>query len=625
MPALLETSSDPLGPDPLGNALLLHRAGRLAEAETAYRSLVAADPQNGAALSLLGSLLLRGGRAGEAVPFLSTAVACDPDDPELALAHANALLRAGRPVDAAVAYRALVERWPGKAAAWSNLAEALRAAGSPDASLVAADQALILAPELAEAQLGRGNALLALDRAAEAEAAFARALEAKPGLAAAEIGRAAALLRLRRAEEASAAAERAASGAPNSAEAHFVLGCARRERGDAGAIDAFATAARLDPQHARAWQNLGNALVDADRAPEAETAYARAIELDPDSAAAYSGLGCALTAGGRIEPAIAAFDRALALRPDFAEAHWNQGFARLLVGDYANGWEQYEWRKRYDRFASTFPTLVGPAWEGEPLSGRRLLVYAEQGLGDALQFARYLPLLASEGARPILACDRRLVALLETLGPSVEIVPKDAPLPPYDFWVDQMSLPRLFATRADTIPAAGGYLAAPQARTDAWRTKLPPGPKVGLVWAGNPEHSNDRRRSVPVETMRPVADLPGIRFVSLQVGPRAADVARFGGGLVDVAPDLRDFADTAAVLANLDLLIAVDTSAAHLAGSLGVPVWILIPHAPDWRWLTGRDDTPWYGSARLFRQSAPGDWDGVISRVKETLATYFGV
>lgn len=601
-------------------ALKHHQEGRPAEAEAAYRAVLARDPDEPMAPGLLGMLLLRAGRAGEALPFLARAVEIRPDDPEAHLAYANALMSAEQPSDAVAHYRALLDRWPHKAAAWSNLAEALRSQGEHEPALAAADRAVAILPGLANAHLGRGNALLALGRLDEAESAYRYALSADPALAEAQVSLGAALLQQDRADEAAAAANQALAIQPKLAEARFVLGCALRAKGDRdGAIAAFETAVRIDAYHARAWLNLGNALVDADRFVEADTAYRVAIALQPDFVEAHSSLGCLLSQEGRVREALAEFDQAIELRPDYAEAHWNQGFTLLLAGDFARGWEKYEWRKRHDRFAKTFPDLDGPAWEGEDIAGKRILVYAEQGLGDTLQFVRYAPLLAARGAETILACDPLLTGLLAGAPGVARTVSKSAPLPPYDFWVDQMSLPRIFKTRLDSIPSPGPYLKPDPARVAVWKTILPADRKIGLVWAGNPGHSNDARRSMPVEALKPLLSLADTCLVSLQVGSKAHEAAILGPEVLDVTPRLTDFGETAALIANLDLVISVDTAVAHLAGAIGAPVRLLVPHAPDWRWLFDREDTPWYEGMRLVRQPKPGDWDSVVAKIMTEL------
>jgi Flp pilus assembly protein TadD len=398
--------------------------------------------------------------------------------------------------------------------------------------------------------------------------------------------------------------------APDHAELHFARGTALSALGDSrAASQVLRYAASLDPSHAPTQLNLGNAHVDLDDLPTAEFHIRAALQLVPSLVEAHASLGFVLTSRGCLGDAIAACETAIALQPNFVQAHWNLAVAALLTGDFQRGFAEYEWRKRHDGYRHDFIDLPGPVWNGNDPAGRTILVHAEQGLGDTIQFARYLPLIAARGGNPILACDPALLPLLATL-PGVTATSKAAQLPPYDAWIDQMSLPRVFATRPDTIPSPGRYLSPDPARVAPWRARLGPSPRLGLVWAGNPAHSNDRRRSLPANAVDRLCATAGHRFVSLQVGPRAGEC-----GLDDLSPFLTNYAETAALIWNLDLLLTVDTSVAHLAGALGVPCWVMLPFAPDWRWILGRDDTPWYASLRLFRQERAGDWDGVISRI----------
>jgi tetratricopeptide (TPR) repeat protein len=380
----------------------------------------------------------------------------------------------------------------------------------------------------------------------------------------------------------------------------------------AEAIAAFAQALAANPADAEAELNMGNAYADLDATGLAEHHIRRAIALRPDLAEAHASLGHVLATAGRVAESVAAANVAIALRPDFAAAHWNAGIALLLGGDMAAGLLEYEWRKRH--FAHSFTTLPTPEWQGEPLDRRTILVLAEQGLGDTIQFARYLPLLAARGARVAVVCAGSLVRLLGGLpGIAAHAYGEQ---PGHDCWVDQMSLPRLFGTTLATVPDPAGYLRADPARTREWDRLLPTGLRVGLVWAGNPLHSNDRRRSMPVDALAPILAVPGCAFISLQVGKAAGTLP----GVLDPYSRLDDWTATAALVGALDLVITVDTAVAHLSGAMGVPTWLMLPHAPDWRWLLGRDDTPWYAAMRLFRQGSPGDWAGVVQRAAAALA-----
>ena len=470
-----------------------------------------------------------------------------------------------------------------------------------------------------------GLLYLSAGRAGAAAPLLERAARARPAHQGAWLALARARIALGEARGALAAADAAlaAGGGDGPAEAHFLRGTALNALGaPPEALAALSRAVALDPGMAAAHLNRANALADLDRLAESEAACREALRLDPGLVEAHASLGFILTGLGRLAEAIAACEDAIALSPEFAHAHWNLATAALLSGDFARGFREYEWRKRHDDFRRNFLDLPGPVWDGGDCAGRRVLVMAEQGLGDTIQLARFLPRIAARGATVCLACDPCLLPLLGALPGVAQAVPRHGALPRYDFWIDQMSLPRAFGIGPGTLPNAGGYIAADPARAAAWGRRLPEGRRAGIVWAGNPDHSNDRRRSMPpgdagalLARLREAA--PGTHFVSLQHGPRAAEAAALG--LEDHAAVLTDYAETAGLVANLDVVIAVDTSVAHLAGAMGHPVWVMLPFAPDWRWILGRDDTPWYASMRLFRQTAPGGWADVIERVAAAL------
>jgi hypothetical protein len=300
----------------------------------------------------------------------------------------------------------------------------------------------------------------------------------------------------------------------------------------------------------------------------------------------------------------------------------------LLTGEFRAGWANYEFRfmksppAERNRFAQ-------PRWQGEPLAGKTILVHAEQGLGDTIQFARYLPLLAAQGARVLVEAQAPLKTLLESLPGELEFFVRGESLPPFDVHCPLLSLAHGFGTELATIPSATPYLAAPSEALSRWAMRFPVStqPRVGVVWSGNPRHENDHRRSLSFDEFRPVLMAPGIEFFSLQKNAKPADAAALAAlpHVTDLGSELATFADTAAVIAHLDVVIAVDTSVAHLAGALGKPVWVLLPFAPDWRWLLGRDDSPWYPSARLFRQPRIGDWQTVAAEVGHALAANAGM
>lgn len=460
-------------------------------------------------------------------------------------------------------------------------------------------------PDNGQAHYLHGLLLLRTGRASAAVPQLRRAAELRRDDVATLVNLGRALLADERPDEALRVADRLLSVSPDHAEAAFLRGTALNALGDAErGADALQDAVARDPGNAAAWLNLGNAYADLDRLDSAERHCRKAVDLAPDLAEAHASLGFILTSLGRLDEAVAACDAAIALRPDFAQAHWNQAVAALLAGDFALGFSKYEWRKRHDRYRRDFINLPGPQWDGSDPAGRTILVHAEQGFGDTIQFARYLPRI---GGHVVLCCDRPLMPLLGQLR-GVDVVAKDAAIADYDCWIDQMSLPRVFGTRLETIPSAEAYLHA-----EAWAGALPDGFKVGLAWAGNPMHSNDQRRSMTASAMQRILAVPGVSFISLQVGPRAGELSLPSLPLVD-------FAATASLIAALDLVITVDTAVAHVAGALGKQAWVMLPYAPDWRWLLGRSDSPWYSALRLFRQRLPGGWDAVADEVAGELA-----
>ena len=448
------------------------------------------------------------------------------------------------------------------------------------------------------------------------------ALARHPGDIEFRLALAACALGERHAAEALPIAEAILADRPDMAEAYFLLGTALNMLGQPeAAVDAQLSAIALEPDHAAAHLNLANALADLDRTGEALECCLGAIAINPMLIEAHVSLGYIYTRLCRPDLAIAACRQALALSPGHVQAHWNLGIAALLAGDWILGWKQYEWRKRPELYAAHFRIPRGEEWRGGDLAGRTLTVCSEQGLGDAIQLARYLPLLVRRGAGIILSCAAPLMPLFHSHPDLMAVIDRAAPLQQADLWVDQMSLPGIFGTTPFNVPAADGYLNADAVRTDRWRAMLPAGPKVGLVWGGNPLHSNDRRRSLPHGAIEKLLGLKGIRLISLQVGrpmpPSSSAIVH------DAAPLLSDFAETAACIANLDLVIAVDTSTAHLAGALGRDVWLMLPFAPDWRWLLNTRETPWYSSMKLFRQRHENDWDHVIESVSAALRDRF--
>ena len=423
-------------------------------------------------------------------------------------------------------------------------------------------------------------------------------------------------------EAAIEALQTAVAQKPDFPQAYNNLGLAQHDAGRfEDALACYDKALTSKPDYTDAYLNMGNALGELGRPDAAAVSFQKAIVLDHDLFEAHNNLGNVLMEQDQLEAAAASYATAIGLKPDDPGAHKNLGIISLLQGDFETGWPEYSWRRLEDD-----PVLKGrnykqPFWDGEDLTGKTIFVYPEQGLGDIIQFVRYLPMLRQRGGRVAFDIPLPMARLMWDLD-GIDVSLKDGDtLPPFDYHIPLLELPKLLGTTLDTIPAAKAYLHADKNLVEAWGERL--GPKeefrIGLVWGGSPDHLNDRNRSIDPELFRPLVKTPGVEAFSLMVG-RDGEAARvFGDGLSDLAPHLGDFADTAAAIAHLDLVISVDTAPAHLAGALGAPVWTLLPFNPDWRWMLDRDDSPWYPSMRLFRQETPGDWEGVFQEVETAL------
>jgi tetratricopeptide (TPR) repeat protein len=419
-----------------------------------------------------------------------------------------------------------------------------------------------------------------------------------------------------------ATGRRAVAANPKMAVAWSNLGAAYFELKDyKDAIKANQRAIAADPNLAQGHCNLGNALHGLKRFDAAIAAYRRAAELNPSYVDAWANLGTALHHNGHYAEAMMALRRAIALSPEHANAHAGLGMLLLMQGDFAEGWAEYEWRLRStERQGPRFPVR---GWGGESLVGKHIHVQAEQGFGDTLQFARYVPWLAKRAGKVSLRVHQELASLMRESLPGIDVCGDRGDPGPFDYDIALMSLPQFFKTRFETIPADVGYLRAPLAALKGWASRLASmqGLKVGLIWSGNPEHANDMRRSLDVTHFAPLLDVPGVSFASLQFGARAVDLKKLKGTakVLDLSRELVDFADTASVMTTLDLVITIDSSPAHLAGALGKPVWTLISDIADWRWRLNAEDNVWYPNMRLFRQGRGEDWSDVVARIAAAL------
>ncbi len=623
-PALTPQAIDNL----VDQAIAALESGLLDQAKSHFQTVLQHDPDQFDSLHLLGVIAMRQGDLPKAIELISQAVGIYQDVPE----------------------------------AYTNLGIACMEAKKPEQAVAHFDQAIALEPGNPELHFAKGNALMALQRVAEAVACFSQTLTLQPGHVAALINRGYALATLQRQTEAIADYDRAIALQPKrvtawTGKADALMALKRYDqalaqydwalslqsdqfqtwthRGNAllklkrplEAITSHERALKLAPQNPVVLTNLAGALREAERWEEALARCDQALAIDPQLAGAHMNRGSVLMDMGRLGPAREAFVQVIALQPHNADAHWGQGWCDMLMGDWDRGLPQLEWRWQKESFTSKPRSFTQPMWLGDAdLNGRTILLHAEQGLGDTIQFCRYAPLLIEQGARVLLEVQPTLKTLMGTLHPAIQVLGRDeGPLPAFDFHCPLMSLPLAFKTTPDTVPASAPYLRAAPEQVQKWAQRLGPRtqPRIGLVWSGNAAHSNDHNRSIPLATV--MAALPkgenSPQYVCLQKDIRDSDLATLKAhpNITLLTDALQTMDGTAALIELMEQVISVDTSIAHLAGALGKPTSILLSKMPDWRWLMGRDDSPWYGAARLYRQTIWGQWTEPLQQVAHGL------
>jgi tetratricopeptide (TPR) repeat protein len=557
MSIVLKSKPRPGNAPDIQQAMALHRQGRLREAEQIYAAILAVDPARSDALHLAGLANFQQGRLPEALRLMAAALRADPGSADIHSNYGLALDSSSQRQEALASFDTAIALKPDHVQALSNRALTLAALGRTDEALDSWGRALAANPEYPEALHGRANVLYGLRRYAEALADYERFLALRPG----------------------------------------------------------------NPD---LLNNRGSALSEIGRLEEAIASYERALALDPKLPEVVINKGHVLADMHQFDAALACYAQAAELEGRRAEAGFAASLVRLRLGQLEDGWREYEWRWQQAGWAGRERNFAVPLWLGkEPLAGRTILLHAEQGFGDTLQFVRYARLLATRGATVLLEVQPPLKSLLSGSAGIAQTFARGEPLPRFDLHCPLMSLPLACGTRLDTIPAAVPYVRAPADRMAHWRARLgePRSRRVGIAWAGSAVHKNNHNRSIAFERFESLLSAPGIEFVSLQGELGAAEAASLARhpNVVALGGELRDFADTAAVVSLLDLVVSADTALVHLAGALGAPVWVLVPFSPDFRWLLARQDSPWYPSARLFRQPRFGDWDSVLDCVRREL------
>ncbi|WP_019500120.1 tetratricopeptide repeat protein [Pseudanabaena sp. PCC 6802] len=608
------------------------QSGKLDAAIACYQRALRQKPDYIEVLAALGTIYGRQGNLDLSVQYWQQLIAINP---ALAEAHYNlgiTFCRQERFEAAIAAFQRAIHLQPDLDAAHFSLGDVFLQIGNLDVAIAHLETTIDLQPNCAQAYNSLGLALSRKLQVEQAVAMYERAIAIAPDLAQAHCNLADVLLQQEKLDEAIAACRQAIALKPDLAAAYSNLGVALMRQGQLEeAIAACSEAIKLQPNLAAAHSNLGEVLFKQDRLDEAIAAYEKAIALDPNLGDAHCNLGVALCELNRIDAALKHLHKAVSLQPDDAISHVNLGMTQILIGDFANGLVEYEWRWQQKDVPS--PKFTQPLWDGSELAGKTILLWAEQGLGDTLQFIRYAPSIAQKGGRVIASCPVTLVRLVASV-PGVEMaIAEGEPLPAFDVHAQMLSLPRLLDTTVSNIPS----IPVPYIPADLWQHKdisreslCDRALNVGIVWASGYRQREDslrfyHKKSCPLSLMIQLLELPHVHLYSLQVGRNANDLdglGEFSDRLHNWSPLIRDFADTAALANQLDLVISVDTAIVHLVGAMGKPVWTLLPFAPDWRWFLDREDTPWYPTMRLFRQTERGDWDGVMRRVYDALKTF---
>ena len=565
------------------------QAGRRERAETCYRSSLKADPRCPQTLHLLGLLAQQAGDYQQSIVWLEQALTLNHNDHDTLNSLAESYLGQGKIELASSCYQRLVELLPESSEAHHRLGKTQERLGDWDAATASYRRAIALHPN-------SPDILGSLARLQSQQGAYEEAVEV---------------------------CRQALCLDPNHYETLTQMGNALIELGSYGkAIEALRRALIVKPDYAPAIVGLGYFFERKGDLASALDSYRNALKLNPQAVAAHTHLGTVYLLHDDLEKASECFEQVLKLEPDSAEARAFLGLIHLKQGQFRPGLSEYEsrWGTSYGRrFRRKFSQ---PLWKGEPLEGSRILLHAEQGMGDTLQFVRYVPLVAARGAKVVLEVQPRLHRLLTQAPGATEIICRGEALPEFDLQCPLLSLPLATGTELNTIPAQIPYLYPDPAQAEKWRQRLSGDSlRIGLAWAGNPLHPHEFWRSIPLEQLAPITKLEGATFYSLQMGAPADQLKRWKSQarVIDLQDEQKDFADTAAIVANLDLVISIDTAVAHLAGAMGKPVWIVLCKAADWRWMLEREDSPWYPTARLFRQSTMGNWQAVVIAIEHEL------
>ena len=642
------------------DAMALHQSGQLDAAEAQYKKLLQSFPGNIDFLNDLAMISFQKGKLEEGIQIIGRSLLLNSNQPQALNNKGNALKELGRFDEALDSYARAIALKSDYAFAYSNSGLVLKKLGRLEEAVTSYQHAISINSSYPEAYYNCGLVLEELKRFDEALVNYDRAIAIKPDYAAAYSSRGNLLQDLKRLDEALQSYNSAIFNNKRDPEVYYNRGLALQglKRFDE-ALENYDTTIYLNPNYAEAYSNRGNTLQELKRIDEAVVNYDRAISLKPDYAEAYSNLGNALQELKKFEEAVVNYDQAILLKPDYAEAYsnrgkalqelkkfdgaienydtaikinptfadayWNKSILKILQGEFLEGWLLYEWRWKSD-LGKPLRHFRSSLWLGqEIIENKSLLIYAEQGLGDTIQFIRYAKLAEQLGAHVILELPSEFIKIASTLAGQFTLIEMGKVLPESDYHCPLMSLPLAFKTTVETIPNEVPYLYADIVKKNKWQKRIgnKAQTRIGLVWSGSIAHKNDHNRSIPFEKIATLLKLP-IELHCLQKEIRTTDqiFISSNNNIIIHTEFLSDFSDTAALIDEMDLVISVDTSVAHLAGALGKDVWILLPYVPDYRWMLNRADCPWYPSAKLFRQSDRGDWDGVIRQIENELLSY---
>jgi len=575
-------------------AVTCHRRGDLTRAEALYKKALKKQPNNFDILHMLGRICYQLRDYDEAIRYIRKEIEIAPSNAEAHFNLAFILHNTGRLDEAVLSYQKAIKIEPGLMEAYNNLGILLTGKGRTEEAIAYFQKAMQINPNYADIYNNLGLTLKVKGDIDEAITNYKKAIDLNPAFA----------------------------------DAYYNLGVALQVKKQLDeAITSYKKAVQLNPTYANAYNNLGTIYHEKGQLNEAIDYYQKVLNLHPDFIDAYYNIGIVLRDKGQFEESLQYFQKVIQIEPNHADSHWYLSFLLLLLGNFKDGWKEYEWRWKTKAFIPNLYNFPQPLWDGFDITGKFIFLHAEQGFGDTIQFIRYAPLVAQHGAKVIIGCPKELISLFQSIDGIHQIITWGEELPSFDVHCPLMSLPLVFGTTLDTIPAEIPYIKVNTDLLKRWKDKVRNDDskfRVGLSWVGRPAHRNDSNRSFPLETLAPLAQSDGVIFYSLQKGKGSeqAKTPPEGMKLIDYTDEIQDFSDTAALIENLDLVISIDTAVAHLAGAMGKPVWTLLPFVPDWRWMLKREDSPWYPTMRLFRQPFPGDWESVISNVRKELKIF---